>query len=97
MNGAPAPGPSGSGRHSVKELLAALRSADDVVEVIAHDLASPYQFLRAAEALAADDRVDEALEWLSRGRGAAFGDADPRLADLTADLHHRAGLPRAGR
>ena len=74
----------------LKESLAALRSADDVVEVIGHDLASPYQFLRAAEVLAADDRVDEALEWLSRGR-AAFGDADPRLADLTADLHHRVG------
>ena len=39
--------------------------------------------------LAADDRVDEALEWLSRGR-AAFGDADLRLADLMADLYHRA-------
>jgi hypothetical protein len=41
----------------LKESLAALRSADDVVEVIAHDLASPYQFLRAAEVLAADDRL----------------------------------------
>ena len=74
----------------LKESLAALRGADEVVEVIAHDLASPYQFLRAAEVLAADDRVDEALDWLSRGR-AAFGDADRRLADLTADLHHRVG------
>jgi len=74
----------------LKESLAALRGADEVVEVIAHDLASPYQFLRAAEVLAADDRVDEALEWLSRGR-AAFGDADARLADMAADLHHRAG------
>jgi uncharacterized Zn finger protein len=74
----------------LKESVAALRSADEVVEVIAHDLASPYQFLRAAEVLAADDRIDEALDWLARGR-AAFGDADPRLDDLTADLHHRAG------
>jgi hypothetical protein len=74
----------------LKESLAALRGADEVVEVIAHDLASPYQFLRAAEVLSADDRVDEALDWLSRGR-AAFGDADRRLADLTADLHHRVG------
>ena len=74
----------------LKESLAALRSPDEVVEVIAHDLASPYQFLRAAEVLAAADRVDEALDWLSRGR-AAFGDGDQRLADMAADLHHRAG------
>ncbi|HUY47414.1 MAG TPA: hypothetical protein VMV92_17070 [Streptosporangiaceae bacterium] len=40
--------------------------------------------------LAAADWVDEALDWLSRGR-AAFGDGDRRLADLAADLHHRAG------
>ena len=57
----------------LKESLAALRGADEVVEV-----------------LAAADRIDEALDWLSRGR-AAFGNADERLADLAADLHHRAG------
>ncbi len=74
----------------LKESLAALRSADEVVEVIAHDLASSYQFFRAAQVLAADDRVEEALDWLSRGR-TAFGDADQRLADMAADLHHRAG------
>ena len=74
----------------LKEALAALRSPDEVVGVIAHDLSSPYQFFRAAQVLAAADRVDEALDWLSRGR-AAFGDADRRLADMTADLHHRAG------
>ena len=74
----------------LKESLAALRGADEVVEVIAHDLSSPYQFFRAAEVLAAADRVDEALDWLSRGR-AAFGNADERLADMAADLHHRAG------
>ena len=67
-----------------------MRGADAVVEVIAHDLSSPYQFLRAAEVLAAADRIDDALDWLSRGR-AAFGDADERLADMAADLHHRAG------
>jgi hypothetical protein len=74
----------------LKESLAALRGADDVVEVIAHDLSSPYQFLRSAQVLAADDRIDDALDWLSRGQ-AAFGKADGRLADLAADLHHRAG------
>ena len=74
----------------LKESLAALRSPDEVVEVIAHDLASPYQFFRAAQVLAAADRVEEALDWLSRGRS-AFGDADQRLADMAADLHHRVG------
>jgi uncharacterized Zn finger protein len=74
----------------LKESLAALRGADDVVQVIAHNLSSPYQFFRAAEMLAAADRMDEALDWLSRGR-AAFGDDDARLADLGADLHHQAG------
>jgi hypothetical protein len=77
----------------LKESLAALRGADEVVEVIAHDLSSPYQFFRAAEVLAAAGRVDEALDWLSRGR-AAFGNADERLADMAADLHHRAGRHR---
>jgi hypothetical protein len=74
----------------LKESLAALRGADDVVEVIARDLSSSYRFLRAAQVLAADDRIDDALGWLSRGQ-AAFGNADHRLADLAADLHHRAG------
>ena len=76
----------------LREALAARRGVDEIVEVIAHDLSSPYQFFRAAQVLAEDGRGDEALDWLSRGR-AAFGDTDPRLADLAADLHLRAGRP----
>jgi tetratricopeptide (TPR) repeat protein len=75
---------------SLKEGLAARRGADDLVAVISHDLSSPYQFLRAAEALGGDGRPDEALAWLSRGNE-AFDRADPRLDDYAADLHHQQG------
>jgi uncharacterized Zn finger protein len=74
----------------LKESLAGLRSVDALVEVIAYDLSLPYQFTRIAQVLAAEDRVDEALEWVARGES-AFGEADPQLADLAADLHGRAG------
>src|ERR1700737_224650 len=77
---------------ALKEQLAALRGPDDLVEVISHDLSTPYQFLRAAKVLAAADRVEEALGRLARGRE-AFGRQDYRLADLEADLHQRAGRP----
>jgi hypothetical protein len=74
----------------LKESLAALRGPDAVVEVIAHDLSAPYQFLRAAEVLAEAGRDDDALDWLARG-SAAFDKSDARLGAFAADLHHRNG------
>lgn len=77
----------------LKESLAALRGPDAVVEVIAHDLSAPYQFLRAAQVLAEAGRDDDALDWLARG-SAAFERSDrpdARLGAFAADLHHRNG------
>jgi hypothetical protein len=79
----------------LKETLAARRGADALVEVIGHDLSSPYQFWRAAHALAEEGRIDDALVWLERGQAAYPGNPDRRLAELAADLHAQAGRPRA--
>jgi Family of unknown function (DUF6880) len=79
----------------LKEALAARRGVDALVEVIGHDLSSPYQFWRAAQALAEDDRFDDALAWLARGQAAYPANPDKRLAELAADLHARAGRPQA--
>jgi hypothetical protein len=79
----------------MKEVLAARRGVDALVEVIAHDLASPYQFWRAANALAEEERIDEALNWLQRGQASFPGNPDGRLAELAADLHAQAGRPQA--
>jgi hypothetical protein len=77
----------------LKEALAARRGVDALVEVISHDLSSPYQFWRAAHALAEEGRVEDALGWLERGQAAFPDSPDARLAELAADLHARAGRP----
>jgi uncharacterized Zn finger protein len=69
-----------------------LRGPDAVIEVIAHDLSSPYYFLEAAQVLAEAGRDSEALEWIARGE-AAFERRDRRLADFAAEVHDRAGRP----
>jgi hypothetical protein len=79
----------------LKEMLAARRGVDALVEVIAHDLSSPYQFWRAAHALAEEGRIEDALGWLQRGQASFPGSPDGRLAELAADLHARAGRPHA--
>ena len=76
---------------ALKEMLAGRRGVDAVVAVMAHDLATPYQFWRIADALARADRLEDALGWLDRGRAAFPGDPDPRLVELAAALHARAG------
>lgn len=78
---------------SLKKALAHRRGVDAVVEVMAHDLASPYQFWRIADLLAGADRVEDAMQWLVRGRASFPGDPDPRLVELLAELHTRAGRP----
>jgi hypothetical protein len=79
----------------LKETLAARRGVDALVEVISHDMSSPYQFWRAAHALAEQGRIEDALGWLERGQTAYPGNPDARLAELAADLHARAGRPQA--
>ncbi|MEU5943492.1 hypothetical protein ABZ807_31005 [Micromonospora sp. NPDC047548] len=79
----------------LKEALAARRGVDALVDVIAHDLASPYQFWRAVHAFAEAGRFEDALDWLQRGQASFPGSPDGRLAELAADLHARAGRPQA--
>lgn len=79
----------------LKEMLAARRGVDALVEVIAHDPASPYQFWRAAHTLAEAGRVEDALGWLERGQASFPDNPDGRLAELAADLHAQAGRPQA--
>ncbi|MDQ7903538.1 hypothetical protein RB614_03295 [Phytohabitans sp. ZYX-F-186] len=79
----------------LKEMLAARRGVDALVEVIAHDLASSYQFWRAAQTLAEVGRVEDALGWLERGQASFPDSPDGRLSELAADLHARAGRPQA--
>jgi len=76
----------------LQEQLAAQRGTDELIDVLAQDLSSAYRFHRIATVLADDDRVEEALAWLERGRNTTFGTwHDDRLDDLAADLHRRAG------
>ncbi len=42
-------------------------TVDDVISVLAHDLTSPYQYLRIATRLSEANRPIEALEWLNKG------------------------------
>jgi hypothetical protein len=76
----------------LQEQLAAQRGTDELVDVLAQDLSSAYRFHRIATVLADDNRVEEALAWLERGRNTTFGTwHDDRLDKLAADLHRRAG------
>src|SRR5664279_3803723 len=80
--------PSGTCRNSWPRK----RGTDKLIDVLAQDLSTAYRFHRIATVLAADDRVEEALAWLERGRNTTFCTwHDDRLDDLAADLHRRAG------
>ncbi|MBB5960421.1 putative Zn finger protein [Saccharothrix tamanrassetensis] len=63
--------------------------ADALIDVMARNVTSGYDALRIAERLCADGREDEALTWLERGL--ADHEPDPRLRDLAAEIHLRAG------
>ncbi|RHW27586.1 hypothetical protein D0Z08_07850 [Nocardioides immobilis] len=63
---------------------------DTVVEVLAHDQSSAYQFVKIAEALQGATRHDEALDWALMGLS-LHGYHDHRLVELVAQEHHRVG------
>jgi uncharacterized Zn finger protein len=63
---------------------------DTVVEVLAHDQSSAYQFVKIAEALQGATRHDEALDWALKGLS-LHGYHDHRLVELVAEEHHRDG------
>ena len=61
-----------------------------VVEVLARDQSSAYQFVRIAEVLREAKRYDDALEWAEKGL-ALHGGSDPRLVEVAAEEYHRTG------
>lgn len=63
---------------------------DEVVDVLAHDQSSAYQFVRIAEVLRGAGRYDDALAWAEKGL-ALHGGSDGRLVDVAAEEYHRSG------
>ncbi len=63
---------------------------DAVVEVLARDQSSAYQFVRIAEVLREANRYDDALVWAQQGL-ALHGVADSRLVAVVAEELHRTG------
>jgi len=63
---------------------------DAVVDVLARDQSSAYQFVRIAEVLREAKRYDDALAWAEKGL-ALHGGADSRLVEVTAEEYHRSG------
>ena len=61
-----------------------------VVEVLARDQSSAYQFVRIAEVLHEARRYDDALVWAERGL-ALHGGSDSRLVEVAAEEYHRTG------
>ena len=63
---------------------------DAVVEVLARDQSSAYQFVRMADVLREAKRYDDALMWAEKGL-ALHGGSDSRLVEVAAEEHHRSG------
>jgi tetratricopeptide (TPR) repeat protein len=63
---------------------------DAVVEVLARDQSSAYQFVRIAEVLREAKRYDDALAWAEKGL-ALHGGSDSRLVEVAAEEFHRTG------
>jgi uncharacterized Zn finger protein len=68
------------------------QDTDRLVQIIAADLSSGWQYVRIANLLRDADRAKDALAWAERGLRAATSERyDPRLVDLAADLYQQAG------
>lgn len=74
----------------MQSLAEASGDVDALVEVLAHDQSSAYQFVRIAEVLREAERYDDALEWAQRGL-TEHGGLDSRLVDIAAEEYGRAG------
>lgn len=83
-----------SHRYRITQMMQSLAEAagdvDAVVEVLARDQSSPYQFVLIAERLSNAGRYDEALAWAEKGLG-IFAFQDARLVDAANEEYHRAG------
>lgn len=76
---------------SIMETLAQLTGdVDAVVEVLARDQASSYQFVRIAQALRDAQRDGDALIWAEKGL-ALYGHADSRLVEVAAEAYQATG------
>ncbi|MDQ6934368.1 MAG: hypothetical protein M3130_03635 [Actinomycetota bacterium] len=62
---------------------------DAVVDVLARDQSSAYQFMRIAEVLREAKRYDDALVWAEKGL--ALHGSDSRLVEVAAEEYHRTG------
>lgn len=75
----------------IMETLAELTGdVDAVVDVLARDQSSAYQFVRIAELYTKAGRYDDALAWAEKGL-ALHGGSDSRLVEAAAAEYHRAG------
>ena len=85
-----------SGRFHLTQIMLSLAElsgdVDAVVEVLANDQSSAYQFVKIAEALQGAARHDEALDWALKGLS-LHGYDDHRLVEFVAEEHHRNGRP----
>lgn len=61
-----------------------------MVDVLARDQSSAYQFVRIAELYTKAGRYDDALAWAEKGLS-LHGGADSRLVEAAAEEYHRAG------
>lgn len=64
---------------------------DALIEVMAHDLAHPHEYLRIAEVCVGAERPDSALDWAERGLADFPGRADERLRDFLIAEYVRRG------
>jgi len=72
-----------------ESLTAEAGDTDALVACLAEDLTGAYQYERIAELLLADERVDDAIDWLERGP--ADGHAGESLVATLRDLYGRTG------
>jgi uncharacterized Zn finger protein len=78
--------------HLMERLAELDQDTDRLIQIIAADLSSGWQYVRIANLLRDAGRAEEALAWAERGLRAASGERlDPRLVDLAAGLYQQAG------
>jgi hypothetical protein len=93
----PPRGPTDEPRHdrwreTIARIMESLsRNVDELVEVMARDLARGRQFLRIAKAYRAAGRDDDALAWAERGVLSFATSPDEKLVGFLADEHARRG------
>lgn len=84
----------GSRRFRITQMMQTLAElagdVDAVVDVLARDQSSAYQFVRIVEVYREAKRYDDALAWAEKGL-ALHGGSDSRLLDASAEEYHRAG------